>query len=155
MCIRDRSFTVPRCELQTTIDAINSIVASLGGRIETSENVSKISVVGIGMAHETGVASRMFGALAREEINLQMITTSEIKISVLIEREQSLKALRSAHSEFKLDQAIAETQTQDYQHESKDKVSAIEVINRLQNICLLYTSPSPRDATLSRMPSSA
>jgi len=130
----DISFTVPRCELQTTIDAINPIVTSLDGKIETSENVSKISVVGIGMAHETGVASRMFGALSREEINLQMITTSEIKISVLIDREQSLKALRSAHSEFKLDQAVEKTQIDDFQSESKDKVSAIEVIDRLQNI---------------------
>ena len=67
-------------------------------------SVSKVSIVGLGMATQTGVADRMFRALADEGINIQAITTSEIKISVLVKREQALAALRAVHGEFELDQ---------------------------------------------------
>ena len=71
----------------------------------TTPSVSKVSIVGLGMATQTGVADRMFRALADEGINIEAITTSEIKISVLVKREQALAALRAVHSEFELDQA--------------------------------------------------
>ena len=67
------------------------------------DELSKVSVVGLGMATQTGVADRMFRALADAGINIEMITTSEIKISVLVKREQALAALRAVHSEFELD----------------------------------------------------
>ena len=88
----------------------------------------------MGMARETGVASRMFRALANQDINLQMITTSEIKISVLVDRDQSLQALRTVHHEFRLDEGITETDDHDYQPDSKNKIDALEVIQRLQKL---------------------
>ena len=66
-------------------------------------SLSKVSIVGLGMATQTGVADRMFRVLADEGINIEAITTSEIKVSVLVEREQALDALRAVHSEFELD----------------------------------------------------
>src|SRR5439155_2454613 len=71
--------------------------------ISSDENVAKISVVGLGMAKQTGVAEKMFRALADAGINIQMITTSEIKISVLVSRERSQEALRIVHRVFELD----------------------------------------------------
>ena len=130
----DISFTVPQSDRKKTVKSIQQTLTKIGGRLDTSNKVSKVSVVGMGMAHEVGIASRMFRALANNDVNLQMITTSEIKISVLIDRDQSLKALRTVHNEFKLDQGIAETETHNYQSETNDKIDAMEVIARLQNI---------------------
>ena len=62
-----------------------------------------MSIVGLGMATQTGVADRMFRALADAGINIEAITTSEIKVSVLVKREQALAALRAVHDEFELD----------------------------------------------------
>jgi aspartate kinase len=99
----DISFTVPRDEMQITLEAVQEAVDSLGaGRITHDDNVSKVSVVGLGMAHQTGVAEKMFAALAAEKINIQMISTSEIKISVLVERDAALPALRAVHAAFEL-----------------------------------------------------
>src|SRR6185369_13631828 len=66
------------------------------------ENCAKVSVVGLGMAKQTGVAQQMFRSLADAGINIQMITTSEIKISVLVAREQGQPALRIVHQAFEL-----------------------------------------------------
>ena len=67
--------------------------------------MAKVSIVGLGMATQTGVADRMFRALADENINIEAITTSEIKISCLVKREQAIAALRAVHAEFELDRA--------------------------------------------------
>ncbi len=99
------SFVVPRNELTVTLEAVHDAVESLGtGRIVHDANVSKVSVVGLGMARQSGVAERMFAALAAEGINIQMITTSEIKISALIEQEAAGNALRTVHRAFELEQ---------------------------------------------------
>lgn len=99
----DISFTVPNDELAVTLEAVESARESLGDiTISHDDNVSKISVVGVGMEHQPGVADRMFRALSAAEINMQMITTSEIKISVLVSRDQALEALRAVHDEFEL-----------------------------------------------------
>jgi aspartate kinase len=99
----DISFTVPRDELPITLEAVQEAVEALGtGRVSHDDNVSKVSVVGLGMANQTGVAEKMFAALAAEQINIQMISTSEIKISVLVEREAALPALRAVHAAFEL-----------------------------------------------------
>jgi aspartate kinase len=104
----DISFTVPQNELATALEAVNEAARVVGAEKVTSDaNVAKISVVGLGMAKQTGVAQKMFRALADAGINIQMITTSEIKISVLVNRERSAEALRIVHHAFALDQQPA------------------------------------------------
>jgi aspartate kinase len=99
----DLSFTVPREELKTALQAIEQARAVLGDIDVTYDDaVAKISVVGLGMARQTGVAQKMFHALAAANVNIQMITTSEIKISVLVQRGESLAALRAVHQAFEL-----------------------------------------------------
>lgn len=99
----DISFTVPQDELPKALAAVKEAKEVVGATgITSDDKVTKVSVVGLGMAHQTGVAQKMFRALANEAINIQMITTSEIKISVLVERGQSLQALRAVHQSFDL-----------------------------------------------------
>ena len=101
----DISFTVPRDELQPTLDAVTSAGQSLGALDVThDENVAKVSAVGLGMAQQTGVADRMFRGLSEAGINIQMITTSEIKISVLVSRPEAQTALGVIHGVFGLHQ---------------------------------------------------
>ncbi len=99
----DISFTVPREEFQPTLIAVQEAAGAIGATgITHDEQVAKVSVVGLGMAKQTGVARKMFRALADAKINIQMITTSEIKISVLVHRDESLQALRAVHQAFEL-----------------------------------------------------
>ena len=120
----DISFTVPRHESSETIDVVGPVVEAMGGKLGVpDEHVSKVSVVGMGMAHQTGVAARMFKSLADANVNIQMITTSEIKISVLVPRDQSLKALCTVHNEFKLDKGVTVTDEFDFSPESKRSIS--------------------------------
>jgi len=99
----DISFSVPRDELPHTIRAVEEAVRELGAEgHDCDDEVAKISIVGLGMATQPGVAERMFRSLAEKGINIQMITTSEIKISVLVAREYALEALRTVHAEFNL-----------------------------------------------------
>ena len=67
------------------------------------KNVSKISIIGVGMVTTPGVSYRMFKALAEKKINIQVISTSEIKISVLVDKKNIKKAIKTLHKEFKLD----------------------------------------------------
>ena len=102
------SFTVPKAELRQTLDAVEDAQASAGFEEFTyDDNVAKVSVVGLGMAKQTGVADQMFRTLAGEGINIHMITTSEIKISVLVDRDSAQKALRAVHKAFALEQEPA------------------------------------------------
>jgi aspartate kinase len=101
----DISFTVPRDDLPHTLKAVEEAVKELGAEgCDCDDEVSKISIVGLGMATQPGVAERMFRALAEKGINILMIATSEIKISVLVAREYAAEALRTVHQEFQLDQ---------------------------------------------------
>ncbi len=100
----DISFTVPQNELAAALDAVrdaNTIVRAES--IASDDQVAKISVVGLGMARQTGVAQKMFRSLAAAGINIEMITTSEIKISVLVSRERAQEALRIVHDAFGLE----------------------------------------------------
>ncbi|MBM3998774.1 MAG: aspartate kinase [Planctomycetes bacterium] len=99
------SFTVPRDELAVTLEAV-AAACEPWGHVEVGHDVevAKVSVVGLGMARQTGVAHTMFGAIADAGINIQMITTSEIKISVLVDRSLAHAALRAVHTRFALDQ---------------------------------------------------
>ena len=74
-------------------------------RLEVDEDAAKVSVVGIGMRSHAGVAARMFRALAAEGVNIKVIATSEIKISVLIDRKYMELAVQALHDEFELDKA--------------------------------------------------
>jgi aspartate kinase len=104
----DISFTVPKNELPLTLEAIRSAAKRVGaGSVTSDDKVAKVSVVGLGMAEQTGVADKMFRALAAGGINIQMISTSEIKISVLVDSEQANQALRIVHQAFELDKGPA------------------------------------------------
>jgi aspartate kinase len=103
----DFSFTVHRNEYQKTMDLINSHVKKeIGaGDVLGDPKISKVSVVGIGMRSHVGIASLMFQTLSQEGINIQMISTSEIKISVVIDDKYMELAVRALHKAFGLDQA--------------------------------------------------
>ena len=96
-------FTVPAIELQTTLRALEPVVRDMGARIQSEEGVSKVSIVGTGMRTHPGIAQRMFAALSAAGINLKMITTGDIKISVLVDKVDGVKALRAVHQAFELD----------------------------------------------------
>lgn len=100
-------FTVPAIELHATLKALETVVPEMGARVQYEEDVSKVSIVGTGMRTHTGVAQRMFAALAEVSINMKMITTGDIKISVLVDRNDGVKALRAVHQTFGLDKARA------------------------------------------------
>jgi aspartate kinase len=98
-------FTVPSNELAPTLDALQPLVRELGARLVHDAQVSKISIVGTGMKTNTGIAEKMFAALASEKINMKMITTGEIKISVLVDKADAAQALRAVHAVFSLEKA--------------------------------------------------
>jgi aspartate kinase len=109
--LADISFTVPQKELRSTLEAMAEAARSVGAAEVTSdENVAKVSVVGLGMARQTGVANKMFRALADAGVNIQMITTSEIKISALVAGQDASKALRAIHQAFALHDPPAKPQ---------------------------------------------
>jgi aspartate kinase len=100
----DISFTVPRDELSVALEAVREAADLLGAEgVVHDDNVAKVSVVGLGMARQVGVADRTFRAIAEEGINIQVITTSEIKISVLVARDAAQRALKAVHQTFQLD----------------------------------------------------
>jgi len=100
----DISFTVFQEELPSVLRIVEETAREIGAEgVTYDENVAKVSVVGLGMAKQPGVAQRMFQALAEKGINILMITTSEIKISVLVQRDQAIEALRTVHQAFALD----------------------------------------------------
>jgi len=102
----DLTFTVSRSELTRALDAIEKASAAIGYRDITSDaNVAKISIIGIGMRAHPGVAQTMFRTLAEKGINIQVISTSEIKVSVLIAEEYVELAVRALHSAYELDAA--------------------------------------------------
>lgn len=99
----DITFTVKCAESGRAFKILQNVSASLGAREVVQDNeVCKVSLVGVGMRSHAGIASKMFKALAEENINIQIITTSEIKISVVIEEKYLELAVRALHSEFEL-----------------------------------------------------
>lgn len=98
------TFTVHKNDYQKSMDILNNIAAKLGAtEIIGDDNIAKISVVGVGMRSHAGIASRMFKCLADEGINIQMISTSEIKISVVVENKYVELAVRTLHKAFGLE----------------------------------------------------
>lgn len=98
----DMSFTVSRLELKKTEQAVNEAIEGLGGGISIEEGFAKVSAVGIGMRGHPGVAAHMFEVLAANHINIEMISTSEIKISCLVREDQGEQAVRAIHDSFQL-----------------------------------------------------
>jgi len=96
-------FTVLRNDLNATIAAMRPIMTDLGASIGPAEDVCKVSVVGAGMRTRTGVAEKMFAALTAEGVNMKMITTGDIKISVLVDKADGVKALKAVHAAFALE----------------------------------------------------
>ena len=99
----DMTFTVPRSDLLRAQEVLGNIDILKGIEVKTANNVAKISVIGIGMSSHSGVAQMMFRTLADKGINIQVITTSEIKISVLIEEDYTELAVRALHSVYGLE----------------------------------------------------
>jgi len=106
--LADMSLTVGKADLTDAREVAESLAEELDAAgFECDENIAKLSVVGIGMRSHTGIAEKMFKALADEGINIQMISTSEIKISVVIDAPLADKALRAVHRAFELDKISA------------------------------------------------
>jgi aspartate kinase len=103
----DITFTVPRTDLPKAQDVLKGAVSSLGVQLECSADVSKVSIIGIGMRSYVGVARKMFETLSDKGINIQVISTSEIKVSVLISEEYTELAVRSLHSAYGIDKQEA------------------------------------------------
>jgi aspartate kinase len=96
------SFTVPRDDLRTASTALEPLAGEAYGEMTTHENMGKVSIVGAGMRSHPGVAAKVFGVLAREGVNIDMISTSPIKISCVIDRDSLELAVQSLHSAFDL-----------------------------------------------------
>jgi len=99
--VTDFSFTVDKPDLLKAQKVIDGLKADVGfGRVIATENIGKLSIVGVGMKSHTGVAGKMFDTLAREGVNIDMISTSEIKISVVVELAKAESAMKAVHAAF-------------------------------------------------------
>ena len=107
--LTDFTFTVHRNDFVKAKEILDGIAADLGAKgTEGADNIAKVSIVGVGMRSHAGVASTMFDCLAEENINIQMISTSEIKVSVVIAEKYLELAVRALHSAFDLDKEAVE-----------------------------------------------
>jgi len=97
------SFTISNTDLPKTVNIMEEVAKEIGAtEVISDNNIAKVSIVGVGMRSHTGVASKMFSALASKGINIDMISTSEIKISCIIRRDQSEEAVKALHEAFDL-----------------------------------------------------
>jgi len=104
--INDISFTVSRGDLRKTLEIMERVKQEMGAKgLIYDEGVAKVSIVGVGMRSHSGVACEMFSALAEENINIEMISTSEIKISCVIKEKETERAVRALHRKFRLGEA--------------------------------------------------
>lgn len=103
----DISFTMPSSDLNTALKVCEELKTELGAKeVVSDETIGKVSIVGVGMRSNPGVAAKMFGALAEAGINIEMISTSEIKIAVVIDKDKVDEAVRVLHSKFELDKEV-------------------------------------------------
>lgn len=111
----DISFTIPKGDLKVAQEVVQRVVLELNAEgVEVAENVAKVSAVGLGMARLTGVAQKIFQALADRNINIEMISTSDIKVSVLVPQEQGQETLKAIHEVFRLASAPAQPNEGEY-----------------------------------------
>jgi aspartate kinase len=100
----DVAFTVLKTDFAKTLQIVKETMKEFGGKeVNADENIAKVSIVGVGMRSHSNVATQMFSALAKEGINIQMISTSEIKISCIIDSKYTELAVRALHDAFELD----------------------------------------------------
>jgi aspartate kinase len=143
----DISFTVPEDDLAEALERTRRVAATIGAeRVSHDAGMAKVSVVGVGMEAEEGVAGRMFSALAAEKINVHMITTSEIKISALVARADGPAAVRAVHRAFGLDR-LGDDLSLGAAGGTLAKSSPLDVVRRLEGMedlaiedCLLDSS---------------
>ncbi|MBI3600557.1 MAG: aspartate kinase [Nitrospinae bacterium] len=101
--LTDISFTVPKSDAKTGFRVTKAVVEKIGAQdVKLDENIAKVSIVGVGMKSHSGVAAKMFAALAKENVNIIMISTSEIKISCVIDSKYTELAVRTLHDTFNL-----------------------------------------------------
>ena len=97
----DLSFTVDKPDLLKAQKVIDGLKTEIGfGQVIATDKIGKLSLVGVGMKSHTGVAGKMFETLAREEVNIEMISTSEIKVSVIIDLAKGEQAMKAVHEAF-------------------------------------------------------
>jgi aspartate kinase len=102
--LTDMTFTVPRTDYKKALDLLKTIAADIGAEdVSSADNIAKVSIVGVGMRNHSGIASTMFHVLANEGINIMMISTSEIKVSCVIEEKYTELAVRALHDAFALE----------------------------------------------------
>ena len=102
--LTDMTFTVLRTDYSRTMEMLHKVSEEIGAKgIYGSDSITKISIVGVGMRNHSGVATTMFNVLANEGINISMISTSEIKISCIIEEKYTELAVRALHDAFVLE----------------------------------------------------
>ena len=106
--LTDFSFTVPRVDVKKAMPIIQDTAKDIGAKsVSVTEAIAKVSLVGVGMRSHSGVAAKMFEVLSRESVNIMMISTSEIKISCVIDEKYMELAMRALHAAFGLDRAPA------------------------------------------------
>jgi aspartate kinase len=109
----DMTFTVVRTDYERTLKLLQELIKKIGAEdVQGDTNIAKISVVGVGMRNHSGIASTMFSVLAKEGINISMISTSEIKVSCVIEEKYTELAVRALHDAFELDKTNAPVEEQ-------------------------------------------
>ena len=102
--LTDLTFTVPKPDFHKTMKLVSDVAQSIGSeKVIGDEDIAKVSIVGVGMRTHAGIAQRMFQTLANENINIMMISTSEIKVSCVIEEKYTELAVRELHKEFGLE----------------------------------------------------
>ncbi|MDO4628014.1 MAG: aspartate kinase [Planctomycetia bacterium] len=130
------SFTIPATELSATLKALEQVKSASPEAFESfsyDNNLCKVSIVGLGMERQVGVAEKMFQTLADRNINIQMITTSEIKVSVLVSKEQGAEAIRAVHEAFELGTTPADVRPLVKPEMISDE-EKIRLINRLKHM---------------------
>ncbi|MBW2484665.1 MAG: aspartate kinase [Deltaproteobacteria bacterium] len=102
--LTDMTFTVPRTDYKKALEILRKVAVDIGAEdVSSADNIAKVSIVGVGMRNHSGIASTMFHVLANEGINIMMISTSEIKVSCVIEEKYTELAVRALHDAFALD----------------------------------------------------
>ena len=102
----DISFTVPKSDLTRTMEVVETVVTAIeAGGATSDENIGRVSVVGAGMKTNPGVAAKMFETLAAEGVNIEMISTSTIRISCVVAEPDVERAVRALHAAFELEKA--------------------------------------------------
>ena len=157
--IAEVSFTVPEGDLAEALTAAQAAVEILGaGTVQHGTNVAKVSVVGVGMRTHTGVAAQMFRALSEAAVNIVMITTSEIKISALVNREQCLEALNAVHDGFSLHEAALPRLSVGFLQRTNDEAPLVsrdelerDVVSRLASMEDIVVSEVQLDEKQSRV----